>query len=368
MRILLFDIDSVLVEPHGYHRALADTTAVLGDLLGVEGARLSQSQIEAFEAAGVSSEWDSSAMCLVHLLQQIWRAGGTADLPDRLAPPAPPRTGIRADYDPLIARMATSALTGRPVVERSIDVLRSEPGLTSDQREESARLMSISRSDQSLPFVIFQELMVGSAAFTDIYRLPPRLATESYLKLYDLPLLDADASTRLIAWAGADDQRMAMLTARPGLPRLTPEAEMGAELVGLQSLPIASVGSLAWLGEVLGLSEQAMIKPNPIHALLGLLLAVHTPEDKILTAMRAFQAGQSHPALRQFDGAEVTVFEDALGGILSLRNLRDRLADLGIDLRANYIGVSDLPVKMDALRSAGARVVPNINIILNELL
>ena len=296
MHILLFDIDSVLIEPHGYHRALADITAVLGDLLGVADARLSQSQIEAFEAAGVSSEWDSSAMCLVHLLQQIWRAGGAVELPDRMAKPADLRPGIHEDYDGLIQRMAASALSGRPVVERAMEVLRTEPGLTPEQREESARLMSISRSLESLPFALFQELMVGSTAFTEIYRLQPRQATESYLKLYDLPLIDPETSARLIDWASQDGQRMAMLTARPGLPILTPEAEMGAELVGLRSLPIASVGSLAWLGIELGLSEQGMIKPNPIHALLGLLMALHTPDDEILAAHACLPRWRRPPA------------------------------------------------------------------------
>ena len=62
------------------------------------------------------------------------------------------------------------------------------------------------------------------------------------------------------------------------------------------------------------------------------------------------------------------MYEDALGGILSLQRLAKRLAEHGITIHAEYIGISDLPVKMQALESAGARVVPNVTEALREIM
>jgi hypothetical protein len=87
MQILMLDMDSVLLTPMGYYRALQETVRLVAAALGYTGRHLTRDEIEGFEAAGVTSEWESSAICACLFLRQAWRAGIDIDLPD--VPPLP---------------------------------------------------------------------------------------------------------------------------------------------------------------------------------------------------------------------------------------------------------------------------------------
>ena len=50
MRILLFDLDGVLLEPRGYHRALRETVTLVGQWLGYRRVTLTPEDIELFES------------------------------------------------------------------------------------------------------------------------------------------------------------------------------------------------------------------------------------------------------------------------------------------------------------------------------
>lgn len=64
MDILLFDMDGVLVNPRGYHRALHETVRLAGISTGIGAVDLEDEQVTQFEALGISSEWHSSALCM----------------------------------------------------------------------------------------------------------------------------------------------------------------------------------------------------------------------------------------------------------------------------------------------------------------
>ena len=51
-KILLFDMDGVLLEPGGYHKALTETVRLIGESLGYKNVELTPADIAAFEAAG----------------------------------------------------------------------------------------------------------------------------------------------------------------------------------------------------------------------------------------------------------------------------------------------------------------------------
>ena len=88
LKILLFDMDDVLLEAHGYHRALQDTVSFIAISLGYENVYLTPDDITTFEAAGVTSEWDSSAICACLLLKEAWSIDPGLELPT-LIPQAP---------------------------------------------------------------------------------------------------------------------------------------------------------------------------------------------------------------------------------------------------------------------------------------
>ena len=71
MDILIFDMDGVLLEAKGYHRALQETVRLAGEHLSLPNLHLTQEQIHKFEANGISSEWHSSALCMAFLQIQL---------------------------------------------------------------------------------------------------------------------------------------------------------------------------------------------------------------------------------------------------------------------------------------------------------
>ncbi len=66
-KIIIFDVDGVLIESHGYHKAFKDTVRVGAKELGFD-VHLSDEDIAQFEGMGISSEWHSSAACMAVLL------------------------------------------------------------------------------------------------------------------------------------------------------------------------------------------------------------------------------------------------------------------------------------------------------------
>ena len=62
--LFLFDVDSVLVEALGYLRALQDTVAHFTKQLGAGSHAPTEAEARAFEAYGLTSEWDSGAACV----------------------------------------------------------------------------------------------------------------------------------------------------------------------------------------------------------------------------------------------------------------------------------------------------------------
>jgi FMN phosphatase YigB (HAD superfamily) len=68
MKILLFDMDGVLLDPLGYHKALIETVRLVSRSMGFDDFILSDKDIAQFEALGISSEWDSSALCAALLV------------------------------------------------------------------------------------------------------------------------------------------------------------------------------------------------------------------------------------------------------------------------------------------------------------
>lgn len=366
MHLLLFDVDGVLIEPHGYHRALQDTLQKLGELCGLPNARLSEEDIAAFESCGVSSEWDSAAISLAYMLKQIWRSAPGFRLPERLAAAPPPFSLPAPRFSELTSALAASRGNQRMPLERGAQLLLNDNALSGAQQAYLREILAQARSAPSASFLIFQELVAGSAAFTQLYRLPPALQVESYLKHYDRPNLPPADAAALLSWCQASNQGAALFTARPGsapAPVVSaPDAESGAELLGLTGIPSASQGKITWVGQQLRLPEQALIKPAPAHVLLALLLAAGLPLEQTLPPLKAFLLNESAPReLRDLHGARVCIFEDSSSGIQSLQNAAERLARMGIDLQVQIYGISEHPAKIAALQSLGAQVYANIH-------
>jgi len=375
VRILLFDMDGVLLEPHAYHRALTDTVSHVGRVLGYGDVRVTGPEIVAFEAAGVTSEWDSAAICAALLLDNLWREYPALTLPDEPAMPLLPQRGIPPpDFQPFIRSLSRPDLQDTPPLLRAEHLLVS--GSNSRIPEQRRTLQNILRSarqiEGSLTHRIFQELVLGSRVFAATYGLPAVLKTESYLLQYDLPTLSTQTRVRLINWLQEADHRAVIFTSRPSHPIgdsfCTPEAEMGAQSVGLDHLPIVGLGGLFWLSARYGRDPDSFRKPSTVHALAAMRAASGGSLGEALEAAAALVIdGKVDNGWIDLNGAEIYVFEDTAGGLQSARGAQDTLAQNGIVVELSLLGITDSELKRQALEAKGATVAPSLSAALDSL-
>lgn len=375
MRILLFDMDGVLLDPHAYHRALMDTVSQVGRILGYGDVRITGPDIAAFEAAGVSSEWDSAAICAALLLENLWQVYPTLILPGEPVKPLLPQQGIAPpDFQAFFCALSQTDPAEVPPLHRAEHLLLSGP--TSRTWEQRRTLQGILRSarqiEGSLTHRIFQELVLGSSVFATTYDLPAALNTESYLLQYDLPTLSTRTRLRLIKWLQDSDHRAAIFTSRPsqpvGDPFCTPEAEMGAQSAGLDHLPIVGLGGLFWLSARYGRDPDCFRKPSMVHALAAMRVAVGGGVQEALEAAAVmFLDGQADSGWNDLSGAEIYVFEDTAGGLQSARRAQDTLVKNSVTPELSLYGITDSEPKRQALEAMGATVVPSLSVALDNL-
>ena len=310
MELLIFDMDGVLLEPLGYHRALRETVRLAGETCGFSDVQLSAGQIARFEALGISSEWHSSALCIAWMTLQKTFA------PDSQEP----------DWERLVAAFQRQPQADSPIQRgaAALAQVAQERGVSADP---ALALMTECESIQESPtFNWFQELVLGSAVFERIYGKAGQLNTESYLQKYDHRLLAPEWAQRLLEWTRQTGRGAAIMTSRPsagvGGPHgyaQEPDGQMGANLVGLGEMPLIGNGEMRWLAEKLGVTVAEVKKPAAAHALGALLAAGGWTLERSLDYLAGGLAAVRMEDLDWLDSSTVTVVEDTISGLLAVR-------------------------------------------------
>lgn len=358
--ILLFDMDGVLLEPRGYHRALQETVKRLGTSLGFQDVELPQPAIHRFEALGITSEWDSAAVCYALLLKTLhkqklsgrFQSGGPAD--KKFRPP---------DWDRFLAEVALRVDDGREPLQAAADLLEDQ--LPLDDRAQVRSILDAAHQPSSLVHSTFQELVLGSETFQAIYNQPPQISARSYLTRYDRPVISPRRQKALQNWFNPH-RRGAVVTNRPtrppGLKSGSPEGEMGAALVGLADLPLIGYGELTWLAIRKNRPVRSLHKPQPTHALAGMLAAAGADLSRALdTAFQLTEGKYLARVKNLLHQSRVVIFEDTTAGLISLKTAAGVLDSFGIRLETVLVGIAADAQKRQALQGAGARVYPDLN-------
>ncbi len=363
MQIILLDMDGVLLTPGGYHRAVQDAVARMGRMLGFRSLRLSADALHALEACGVTNEWDTAAICLALMAEQLWSHNPQIEIStERITAPIAEHDLAPPDLEAFIEQMSAGPHLNKPPLARAAGLLpaRTHP------------LLASAHSAASLSHRLQQEHVLGSREFARSYRLRPMLDLPSYLATYDRSNLSKESREQLISWRSRPGNAAIIFTNRPSRPPDglfgTPEAELGRQVVGLEQLPLMATGDILWLERQHNQPSSTYNKPHPIHALAA--LARGTGETALHALQRAaglFQ-GHWHPFWEQFDQARVSVLEDAAGGINSLQAAAARLASGGVSLELDLIGVARQRRKQEALRRAGAVVFADLGAALQAAL
>lgn len=374
MKILLFDMDGVLLTPYGYHRALQQAVALMAGALGFQGVELAQTDIDTFEAMDVTSEWDSSAICAALLLRQVWQIAPELAWPPQMPLPAVPQHDLPApDFQALARQIGQPTLRDRPPLARAEVLLVDGDHTLSESQRATLReiLRHAHHPESSLTHRLFQELVLGSAVFTRTYGLPDGLNSESYLLTHDIPALSEEIQARLHGWLDHPAHRAAIFTNRPSLSpdgkSGTPEAEMGTQCAGVAQLPVVGLGALFWLAAQRQCPPQTYLKPSPVHVLATLRCALGTPLAEALeAAARLTDNGQDDGGWQPLHGANLWAFEDSAIGLRGARAACDRLAGIGIAVELALCGVTTSEIKRPALAETGAQVFPDLGSALSR--
>lgn len=374
MEILLFDMDDVLLASHGYHKALQFTVSGIGKSLGFSDIYITDEDILVFEAAGVNSEWDSSAICTALLLEKAWIAAPKRFLPVNLASPPMPPLGLEApDFQTFFHILGEpERLHIRPLARAEEVLLEQNNHHNAFQYKHIQTLLRSARQiDKSLTFRTIQELVLGSQLFFETYHLTPRLNCESYLKRYDTPNLSLNECKALMTWLSHDHRRAVIITNRsscgPTGSHGAPEAEIGRHLLGFDHIPFVALGELTWLSNQKHYEAQYFLKPSPVHVLSALRLALgDSPIEAVEEAARLVLNRQVSRSWEALSGAQVYIFEDTPAGLVSIEAAKNILENIHVMINVNLYGVADSPVKVASLEKRGAQVFASLVEALRE--
>jgi hypothetical protein len=362
MNLLLFDMDGVLLQPLGYHRALQETVRLASLQCGFGEVRLQESQIARFEALGISSEWHSSAFCLA------WMELQKAAQPKYVKP----KGEIELDLESLFNAIAQQPQEADPV-QRGLAAIKQLSKEYSVLVKKPVKLINECESiDNSQTLNWFQEFILGSQNFATIYEKKPKFQTESYLKLYDKKLLNKKWAQNILDWNAQPDNGAVIMTSRPSFgPKeysREPDAHLGAQLIGLEVLPLVGIGEIRWLAEQTKLSVEKLKKPAAPHALAALLAASGWTLAESLDIIVRGLGNLRGRDLGRLDGCRVTVVEDTIGGFIAAQAAAYALGREGARLVIRNVGVAMDKAKVKALKDLGAVVYPDVNKALADIL
>jgi hypothetical protein len=375
--LFLFDVDGVLVQPNGYLRALQDTVAHFTSLMGVGEHAPTAGEVHAFEAYGITSEWDSAPTCIAALLVERLRRTPELVPPARWADALEHLGGApmdlpHPDFAALAARVGAGLSGGVETSHAARAVLREAGAdLAPDQRAALDALLEELLGDThdfaGTPVTRhFQNLTIGDEGVAQTYGVEPAFTSRPYLREYDVALLGEGTREALLEAAAAGRIHPVVYTARPSLPPAdsgapargySPEAELARELVGLEAWPLIAFGSLRWLALETGEMAARLVKPSPVQALAAVGVAATGQEAASLRAALALaRSGDLRAPLTEIGGATVHVFEDTATGAGAVGDAVSLLAAAGLPVTWRPYGItSPTGPKAEAM---AARAIP----------
>ncbi len=390
VRVLLLDIDGVLVQPGGYRAAVRATLGHYLQQMGLSDRLQAtlppdEAVMARFEANRITSEWDMAPISLAILLEEI-----LARLPS-LRPPGSlaqllvdVKSGLQAQpgfeldfselpYHAVIDRIGAELQPGEAP---SLAALRladhSAPNRLFPHLAGSpvlGELFSTTRDWQrSLVTHLFQHFTLGSRAFQLFYRRPAEIESPSLIGMYDKPLLSPEQTQSLLQGQAAGKFHLAAYTLRSSLPPrefpeslvgFSPEAETALEIAGLSLIPLIGYGRLDYLARANGENISRYLKPSPVQAIAAILAAfTHNELDAVIQAREFVFDGLIPAGLSTLPGSglEVHVFEDSRGGIEAAQDAARLLTEVGVPVTMFAWGISTDIHKRRALEQVTRRV------------
>jgi hypothetical protein len=341
IKIILLDVDGVLVYPGGYRAALRATVNHFID----PHFEIDEETLTELERRGISSEWDMAPLLLASYWTDILSRQPLQNLPSDVRSAADEINRQRkvdaptrwfAPEFPLVAGQYPAEAAFRAGCFSSIPYDLRRNLLTDTRNVHKSHTMRV-----------FQHYTLGSEKFTETYDLPGEFETESFLLTRDRPIIDREIRARLLH----PNHRLAAFTSRPCAPPrevhashigYALEAELALELVGLPDIPLIGYGRLDYLAKQRGLDTETLLKPSPVQALAAALAAFSGEEWSAVQAAADWQAtGRLDGVFSSLPGSfELIVVEDTMGGIRSTLKAGEILEQAGLKITIQTLGLA----------------------------
>lgn len=372
-KVILLDIDGVLVHPGGYRAALRATMNHFFNLMGLASFDIPEENLGELEKRGISSEWDMIPLLLASIWNNILLQRPMQNLPSSLSSAAVAIGKHLNGYKPSSMDMPMFELTaGQYPAESALqqECFSSIPIHLRTNLLHETRNIHLSETMR-----FFQHFTLGSKKFTQTYNLPAEMETVSLLLTEDKSNINDVIRTKL----HQPGIYLSAFTARPSAPPrevvtshlgYAPEAELALELVGLPDISLIAFGKLQYLAAQRGLDPVTLLKPSPMQALAAVAAAMTGDEWSALqSACDWVQTGQLKGALAELPRAfKLYAIEDTMGGILSTLEAGQILRKSGLDVTTHAIGLTHgNPSKMEAFTQAGIKCFENWAELIHEL-
>jgi hypothetical protein len=341
IKIILLDIDGVLVYPGGYRAALR---ATVNHFIG-QHFEIDEETLTELEGRGISCEWDMIPLLLASYWTDILLRQPMQDLPpdvlsagieiNRQRKVDSPTRLLVPEF-PLIAGQYPAEAAFRAGCFLSIPYDLRKNLLTDTRNIRKSHTMRV-----------LQHYTLGSEKFTETYGLPKEFETEPFLLTRDKSLIDHEIRTRLFH----PNHRLAAFTSRPCAPPwevhashigYAPEAELALELAGLPDIPLIGYGKLDYLAKQRGLDTATLLKPSPVQALAAIVAAFSGEEWTAVQAAADWQAtGRLNEVFSRLPNSfELIVVEDTMGGIKSTLKAAEILQRARMKITIQTLGLT----------------------------
>lgn len=373
IKIILLDIDGVLVTPGGYRAALNSTLNHFATLMGTPHFDFHEEHIADLERRGIFSEWDMVPILLATAWNDILSTWSDVNLPADVAS---------------AAREIGQRMNGYQAKEVNVPEFEILPNIYPTESAlqqkcfpfipESLR-QSLLHDSRNVHFSattrLFQNFSLGSKTFSEAYNLAAEVETESLLHSHDISNLNQTILDKLTQ----SNIYLSSITARPsGPPKnvdtshigYAPEAEKALELVGLPNIPLIGYGRLEYIAKLQGFEPSTLLKPSPVHALAGTLTAYTGNEwEALQAAVNWKQTGKLNDVFSQLPNSfELIVLEDTMNGIRSTQSAGEILNQAGFEVKVKTIGLTlGSKVKADVFEKAGIECFETWEDVINEI-
>jgi hypothetical protein len=337
-RIILLDIDGVLVQPVGYRVALRATVQRFVGEYHIEEDLLTE-----LEKRGISSEWDMSPLIIATYWEDVLSSQPMSGLSDDVAVAAKQIQEQKTEIPKQLHIPEFELEAGQYPAETAF-----QAGCFASIPEALRKnLLTETRNvHKSETFRTFQHFTLGSENYGATYQLRAEFEAQSLLRTEDKANISTEIGERLRHPMNS----LAAFTARPSHPPrgveagvgYAPEAELALELVGMADIPLMAFGKLEYIAAQHGLDPAALIKPSPFQALAGVLAAWTGDELSALQAAYDWHvSGKLNSRFGELPKLfELIVVEDTLGGIRSTRAAGEILQKAGFDVTVRAFGLT----------------------------